>query len=130
MLKQLQLQTELVMMPIIREKDGLAMSSRNVRLSPEARAVAPIINETLQKALHWVDDHSPAEIQQQCLNLLDGKGFKIEYVEIVDGNSLMPIRLFEDTDFAVALVAIWLGDVRLIDNVILKQYIPTEELEN
>ncbi|MFM2269430.1 MAG: hypothetical protein RL757_2871 [Bacteroidota bacterium] len=130
MLKQLNLTTELVMMPIVREKDGLAMSSRNVRLSPEARSVAPIINETLQKALDMVDDHSPAEIQQHCLQLLDGRGFKIEYVEIADGNTLLPIRLFEDTDFAVALVAIWLGDVRLIDNIILKQYIPNEELEH
>ena len=55
---------------------------------------------------------------------------RAEYFEIVDGRTLLPIQLFEDTDFAVALVAVWVGDVRLIDNIILKQAIEDNDLDS
>lgn len=122
------IKTELVVCDIVRENDGLAMSSRNVRLSPEDRAVAPMIYKALQSAADMLGEYAPAEIQKIAVGKLrDESRFKLEYFEIVDGRTLLPIRLFEDTDYAVALTAVWVGDVRLIDNIVLKQTIPQED---
>jgi pantoate--beta-alanine ligase len=129
MISQMKLKTELAMCDIIRESDGLALSSRNVRLTPEDRAISPLIYKILQAAADMVGDYSPAEIQKTCAEKLRNEShFKLEYFEIVDGRTLLPIRLFEDTDFAVAVTAVWLGEVRLIDNMILKQSIPQDDL--
>jgi pantoate--beta-alanine ligase len=130
MLEQTKSPIKLVMCETMREKDGLAMSSRNARLSEQGRAVAPLIYKTLHEALEMVGEYSPAEIQKTSINKLRAEPlFKLEYFEIINGRTLLPIHLFEDTDFAVAVVAIWVGDVRLIDNIILKQHIPQEDIE-
>lgn len=121
LLEQTKLATELVMIPTFREVDGLAMSSRNVRLSSEFRSIAPAIYESLQQCAPLANTHSPAEVQKMATDLLTTKGFKVEYFGIADGRTLQPLRLFEDTDYVVALVAVWAGDVRLIDNIIVKQ---------
>jgi pantoate--beta-alanine ligase len=110
-----------------REKDGLAMSSRNVRLNAEARAAAPLIHQILTEALEMTEEYSPSEIQRRTVQKLkEIKAFNVEYFEIVDGHTLMPIRLLDETDFAVAVTAVWVGGVRLIDNLILKQNIEQE----
>lgn len=128
LIAQTLMKTELIVCDIVRENDGLAMSSRNVRLSPEDRAIAPTIYKTLQSAADMLGEYSPAEIQKIAVGKLrDEPRFKLEYFEIVDGRTLLPIRLFEDTDYAVALTAVWVGDVRLIDNIVLKQTIPQED---
>lgn len=121
---------ELVSCPIIREKDGLAMSSRNVRLTASDRPLAALIHKTLEEALEMVDNYAPAEIQRICATKLKLEPrFKLEYFEVVDGRTLLPIHIFEDTDYAVALTAVWVGDVRLIDNIILKQSIVQTDFE-
>ncbi|MDZ7877769.1 MAG: pantoate--beta-alanine ligase [Saprospiraceae bacterium] len=121
---------ELISCPIIREKDGLAMSSRNVRLTESDRALAPLIYQTLEEAADKVEDYSPAEIARICATKLKLEPrLKLEYFEIVDGRTLLAIRTFENTDYAVALTAVWVGDVRLIDNKILKQTIVLSDLE-
>lgn len=128
LIAQTQMKTELVVCDIVRESDGLAMSSRNVRLPEEDRAAAPLIYKTLQAAADMLGEYSPAEIQKIAVGKLRNEPrFKLEYFEIVDGRTLLPIRLFEDTDYAVALTAVWVGDVRLIDNMILKQTLPQED---
>ncbi len=130
MLEQTKSKTELIMCEIVREKDGLAMSSRNTRLSPEDRIKAMLIYKTLHEAADMVGEYSPADIQKVAVGKLRlEQDFKLEYFEIVDGRTLLPIRLFEDTDFAVAVTAVWIGDVRLIDNMILKQHIPQDEID-
>jgi pantoate--beta-alanine ligase len=130
LIQQAKLSTELVTCPIIRDEDGLAMSSRNVRLTPEDRAVAPMIYKILQEAYDMVGEYSPSEIQKQVTAKLRAEPrFKLEYFEIVDGRTLLQIRLFEDTDYAVALTAVWAGDVRLIDNIVLKQHVLQDEME-
>jgi pantoate--beta-alanine ligase len=130
LIQQAKLSTELVTCPIIRDEDGLAMSSRNVRLTPEDRAVAPMIHKILQEAYDMVGEYSPSEIQKQAAAKLRAESrFKLEYFEIVDGRTLLQIRLFEDTDYAVALTAVWAGDVRLIDNIVLKQHVLQDEME-
>ncbi|MEM1320921.1 MAG: pantoate--beta-alanine ligase [Bacteroidota bacterium] len=120
MLKQLGSGIDLVMCPIIREEDGLAMSSRNVRLDPALRPQAALLSQTLQKTKALQDQQSPAEISAAALNTLTRPGFRPEYFEIVDGRSLQRLHRFEETDFAVACTAVWVGEVRLIDNLILK----------
>jgi pantoate--beta-alanine ligase len=124
LLSQMRSGTELVMCATRREKDGLAMSSRNVRLNTEARAAAPLIHQILTEALEMTEEYSPGEIQRRSVQKLkEIKAFNLEYFEIVDGNTLMPIRLLDETDFAVAVTAVWVGGVRLIDNLILKQVV-------
>ncbi len=131
MLQQAKLKTQLVVCDILREEDGLAMSSRNTRLKPEDRAVAQLIHKTMKEAAERVGVYSPTEIQRFAAAQLRAEPrFKLEYFDIVDGRTLLPISLFEDTDFAVALTAVWAGDVRLIDKMILKQATMQEENED
>ncbi len=120
MLKQMQSNIELIMCPIVREEDGLAMSSRNVRLTPENRAVAPIIQKTLQEAKLMIGDKTPSEVQDWAMKTLKDLDFKPEYFDIVDGITLQSIKSFKDSDFVVACTAAWGGDVRLIDNLVFK----------
>ena len=120
MLRQLDSNIELVMCPIIREDSGLARSSRNVRLSPNLRTEAAIINKTLTQTKAQAKDKTPKELIEQAINQLTRPDFKPEYFNIVDGYSLQDINSFDDTSFAVACTAVWVEDVRLIDNVIIK----------
>jgi pantoate--beta-alanine ligase len=127
LLSQMRSGTELVMCATKREKDGLAMSSRNVRLNAEARAAAPLIHQILTEALEMTEEYSPSEIQRRSVQKLkEVKAFNLEYFEIVDGTTLMPIRLLDETDFAVAVTAVWVGGVRLIDNLFFKQVVDQE----
>jgi len=120
MLRQLQLPIELVMCPTVREPDGLAMSSRNVRLSPEMRAAAPIIYQTLMWAKTELSQRDAPEIQQDALQKLSTAGLRPEYFDIVDGITLLPVQRWNDSEFIVACVAAFAGDVRLIDNAVLR----------
>jgi pantoate--beta-alanine ligase len=130
MLELMKSKTEIVSCAIQREDDGLAMSSRNVRLTLEARSKVPLIYKNLTEAADMVGEYNPSEIQRLSLTKLKNEPqFKVEYFEIVDGRTLLPIQLFEDTDYAVALVAVWVGDVRLIDNMILKQAIVDMDID-
>ena len=122
MLKQLSSTVKLVMCNIIRESDGLAMSSRNRRLSKQDRINATLIYQTLQKAKALMGSHSPEEIKAISLSdLNEREGVKPEYFDIVDGITLLPIKNFDDVKLVVACTAAWVGEVRLIDNLILKQ---------
>lgn len=120
MLEQLDSDIELVMCPIVREADGLAMSSRNVRLQPQYRKVAPKIYQTLQWARETAKKALPAQIRKEAVDRLNGPGLKVEYFEIVDGQTLQPIEQFADAETVVACTAVWAGEVRLIDNIIIK----------
>ena len=104
-------------LPIIREQDGLAMSSRNSRLSKEEREIAPLIFEVLKRARQLIIDFEPEDVCNHCLKMLtESKIIRPEYFVIADANTLKPILKKEDRDNAVAFVAAWLGNVRLIDN--------------
>jgi pantoate--beta-alanine ligase len=129
MVRQLSLPVEVIMCPTVREPDGLAMSSRNVRLSHEMRVAAPVIYQTLlwaKKALE--QDQSVAEIQVEAMRKLSEAGLRPEYFDLVDGHTLQPIRqkgaiAFNDDEGGsgsiVACTAAFAGDVRLIDNCVL-----------
>ena len=109
---------EIVPCPIIRENDGLAMSSRNVRLNEEERAIAPKIFATLNDAVSKKDSMSPAEMREYALaKYAEIKEFDVEYVEITDEINLQSINNWNECEHARIFVALQLGPVRLIDNV-------------
>ncbi len=123
MIRQLGLPVQLVMCPIVREADGLAMSSRNLRLSAEARAAAPRIYQTLSEVRARLSAEPAAaltEVAQWARRRLDRPPLRVEYFEIVDGTTLRPLTSLAEADTVVACTAVWAGEVRLIDNVILK----------
>lgn len=121
MLQQLERKTKLVVCPIIREADGLAMSSRNRRLTPDHRKQAILLSQTLNKAQANMASQSPENIRTEAMNIFKAAGFKPEYFDIVDGNTLLSIDDFNKSDYVVALTAVWVGEIRLIDNLILKR---------
>ncbi len=121
MLKQLNHKTALVVCPIIREKDGLAMSSRNRRLTPAYREKAVLLSQILSKVKSNIHTRTPESMSKMAMKTLTEGGFKPEYFEIVDGTTLQPIKSFHDSNFVVALTAAWAGEIRLIDNMILKE---------
>lgn len=99
-----------------READGLAMSSRNMRLSESDREKAPLLYNNLQMVKAEKGSSSPKELEDLALTNLKAD-FDVEYFKICDGNSLQAITSWEETDYPVALVAANIGSVRLIDNL-------------
>ena len=121
LIRQASLPVEAVMCPIIREKSGLAMSSRNQRLSPKQRKEAAILYKTLQGAKEKIKKMPPAAIQKWALKQLEIPGFRPEYFEIVDAQNLQPVTSIDPNQNIIACAALWADDVRLIDNLLLLQ---------
>jgi pantoate--beta-alanine ligase len=118
MLYRLGSTTELVMCATIREEDGLAKSSRNMRLSPEMRQISPVIYATLQQAKQQLEVNMTLDfITNTAMQQLADAGLKPEYFSIVDGLTLLPPTA--QSTMIVACVAAWAGEVRLIDNLVL-----------
>jgi len=114
--EQLNFKTKIIGCEIIREKNGLAMSSRNERLSEHEKSVASAIHQTL---LFVKENYSsqPTELlkQKAVENINKNKELAVEYFEIASGKTLQPINNQEEK--TVAFVAVNVGDVRLIDNM-------------
>lgn len=108
---------EIVPVETMREKDGLAMSSRNRRLDAGQREGAVAISQELKNIQAKIKNMPVRELEQAAIKTLTDKGFKVDYVSIADAHSL---ELAEDsTPNKVALIAAFTGDIRLIDNLIL-----------
>ena len=120
MLKKLKMKTKLRVCPIMREKSGLAMSSRNVRLTPSNKKKAAILYETLSTTKANLTKFKVKTLEKKALEKLNIRGFKPEYFSIVDGKTLAPIKDVSQHKYIVACTAVWAGDVRLIDNMVLK----------
>jgi len=115
---------ELVVFPTVREADGLAMSSRNRRLTPEERTVAPRLYEALSQAAELVRTGAePAMVQAAVQEyLVATPAITLEYLEVVDAQTLQPLSDPWEQQMPVALcLAAHLGDVRLIDNIVLSE---------
>ncbi|KWW29723.1 MAG: pantoate--beta-alanine ligase [bacterium P3] len=118
---------ELVPCPIVRAADGLALSSRNARLSAEARAMAPMIYDTLSQAVEMSEYEDVDTVRLWVLDTLSsahevfpqpgGLHFEPEYFEVVDDTTLQPISRWRDAKGSVGCIAVWLDGVRLIDMV-------------
>ena len=101
--------------PIVRETNGLAMSSRNERLSGEEKQTAVTISQTLFASLQWAKTASVKEVQQRVIDTINAvDGLEVEYYEIVDKNTLQPTDVWDN---AVGCVTVYCGPVRLIDNI-------------
>ena len=121
MVKQLNYPVEVVGYPIVREPDGLAMSSRNMLLTFQQKQNAVRISQTLAKSLTFVPQKTIAEIRQFVTDEIDSDStLKVEYFEIVDGNTLMPLQNWNKSDYIVGCIAVFCGEVRLIDNITYK----------
>lgn len=117
LVRQCNLNLEIVPCPIVREESGLALSSRNKRLTPEERTKAANIYRIL-KASTQLNTTDVAEIQNfVSAEIAKIDIFKLEYYEIVDGETLQPIRNLDDADSVVGCITVWANNVRLIDNI-------------
>ncbi len=109
---------EIVPCPIQREQDGLALSSRNVRLTPEQRAIAPAIARTLVSSLDWAKTHNVEQTKRFVTETVNSfPHMKVEYYEIVDGKTMQPVSDWSQTKEPVGCITVFCGDVRLIDNI-------------
>jgi pantoate--beta-alanine ligase len=116
----LDIPTEIIACPIVREEDGLAMSSRNVRLSPEERAAAAVLSRALDsaQALAASGVADPAALAARLSETIAAQPLaRIDYAVVVDPETLLPIETIESK--ALAAVAVTFGNVRLIDNRLL-----------
>jgi len=116
MTKKLNLTIEIVVGETIREQSGLAMSSRNLRLSEQQKQQATVIYETLSFGKEMAPFLSPQEVLIEMISIIEASTLELEYLEIVDAETLLPL-----TDFwlpgATACVVAYCGEVRLIDNL-------------
>src|SRR5690606_33281603 len=113
------LDVEIVSVPIKREMDGLAMSSRNMRLTKEMREEAPVIFRILSEAKNYFQNHSVAETRSFVENQFKGLKLQLEYFEIVDEKNLLPVTGKKDKTKIRAFIAAFAGEIRLIDNLAL-----------
>ena len=111
---------ETVICPTLRETDGLAMSSRNMRLDKEAREKAVEISRTLLHIKSSLKAGDLSELKTAAVEQLNRTGFKTDYVEIADADTLELIGRWDGKQKLVALCAAFLGEVRLIDNMLLQ----------
>ena len=122
MVKQMNFPIEIIGCPIVREHDGLALSSRNARLSDVERQQALNISKTLFLSKEFAPSHTVAETQQFVEDAIAAsEELELEYFELVDGNTLQKISNWEETTYAVGCITVYCGDVRLIDNIKYKE---------
>lgn len=118
MVKQLDIPVKINDCPILREADGLAMSSRNVRLTPEQRQKAPLIARTLKESTNFAAGKSVQEVVDYVVNTINTDPvMRVEYFEIVDGNTMETLKSWSDTTYPVGCITVYCGEVRLIDNI-------------
>lgn len=118
MVKDLNLDVELIIGPIVREKNGLAMSSRNTYLTPEERTNATVIYQALKwarESFHKENIKSPEYVINQMHQMIKAKNGIVDYIAVVDKNDLSPVRFIKKGDRI--LMAVFFGRTRLIDNI-------------
>lgn len=112
---------QIVRCPIQREKDGLAMSSRNLLLHPEERALAPIIYKTLKAAANMLKTENVDDVKEWAKKTLEKhNNLQFEYLEIANALNLLPINTVQEAKNIVICTAVRIGKIRLIDNIVLK----------
>lgn len=119
LLRHLGLPVALIKCATMREPDGLAMSSRNLRLSPEQRSSAPAIYRSLKHAAEKIGSEDFSVIGANACDELRRLGFRPDYFEIADAATLLPAQAHHPAKGLVILVAAFQGEVRLIDNLLV-----------
>ncbi len=123
MVEDLNLAVHVKMHPIVREKDGLAMSSRNVYLNKKDRAQAPVLYQALKAAVRAVKtgERNTSRIKAGMRQVLKKAGtLRLDYLEIVDARNLAPVVTLDKNVRVVAALAGFFGPTRLIDNILIK----------
>ncbi|KAA6323831.1 Pantothenate synthetase [termite gut metagenome] len=123
MARRMRYEIEIIGCPIVREKDGLAMSSRNVRLSAAERESALSISRTLFESVAFATgNHSVGETRQFVEDRVRvAPLLRLEYFKIINGDSLQDIQDWDEASYVVGCMAVFCGNVRLIDNIKYKQ---------
>ena len=124
MVRHLGLQVQIVECDIVRDKDGLAKSSRNTLLAADERAIAPNIYKALKASVTYAKKHTLQETHDKVvkdINAVDG--LDVEYFSIVDGNTLQEIDNWEDSSYVVGCITVYCGKtpIRLIDHIKYKE---------
>jgi pantoate--beta-alanine ligase len=120
LVKMLELPVEIVPCDIIREKNGLAMSSRNELLTAEERQNAALIYETLINARNLTGEKSVRDLENRVIETINKNPFLyVEYFEIVDFENLQPVKSWSDKGKKIGCIAVFCSKVRLIDNIVL-----------
>ena len=120
MVRKLNLSIEIISCPIIREPDGLAMSSRNILLNPEQRRNAALISSTLFKAANQTSQLSVKDLCKWVIDRINENEFlNTEYFEIVNDMTLLPVKSWDEPCIKVGCIAVHCGNIRLIDNIII-----------
>lgn len=123
MVKSEGIDVRIVACPIKRAADGLALSSRNALLTPAQRAVAPEIHKALLYSLEYSKGHSVRATQATVVERLNAiPEMSVEYFEIVDARTLLPIDEWEESPWVVGCITVYCGKVRLIDNITYKDF--------
>lgn len=108
--------------PIKREDDGLALSSRNVRLTAEQRQLAPNIYRVLKESCNFAKSHTVAETEKFVVDSLNAlPQMEVEYYSIVDALTMQPVSDWVDADSITGCITVYCGEVRLIDNIAYKK---------
>ena len=120
MVRHLQLGVQIVECPIVREADGLALSSRNTLLAPDERAIAPAIYKALKDSKEYAKTHSLKDTHDHVVDQINAvEGLRVEYFSIVDGNTLQDIADWDDSSYVVGCITVYCGKtpIRLIDHI-------------
>ena len=120
MVKHLNINVEIVECDIVRDSDGLARSSRNTLLAKDERAIAPNIYKALKESIDYAKSHSVKDTHDKVVNDINAtNGLEVEYFSIVDGNTLLDINDWNETDHAVGCITVYCGKtpIRLIDHI-------------
>lgn len=118
MVRQEGFNLDIIGCPIVRETDGLALSSRNALLSTEQRHTALAISKALFASQEYAKQHTLATTKQMVEEAIAAtEGLELEYYEVVDGNTLQPVHNWDETEYIVGCITVYCGKVRLIDNI-------------
>ncbi|MBS1928585.1 MAG: pantoate--beta-alanine ligase [Bacteroidetes bacterium] len=119
MVSDLGIKTEIAICPTLRENSGLAMSSRNMRLTADQKTKAPLISTELLRLKKNIREGNVDSILEESIKTLDKAGFKVDYFSVANAANLQPVTNWDGQSKIVGLAAAFLGEIRLIDNMLL-----------
>lgn len=118
---QMQQNTSVIICPVFREESGLAMSSRNLRLKENEKELASYLYKNLLHIKNHILSESFLNLKKEAIMNLEKRGFTLDYLELADSANLRILDKFEKSTSCIILIAAFLGDIRLIDNLLIKE---------